>query len=95
MGWFLTGWSVARSGMFSYGDGTMLMIAAPLSASWRADRLAADVRRALFVLVRRHRHRGYRSGRLVPETIARTRPPPASPPQPLPPASPKGPLGAG
>lgn len=32
-GWLLTGWAVARSGAFAIGDGVMLMIAAPCSAS--------------------------------------------------------------
>ena len=30
LGWVLTGWAVSRSRVFSVGDGTMLMIAAPL-----------------------------------------------------------------
>ncbi len=30
LGWLLTGWSLLRSGVFSYADGVLLMVAAPL-----------------------------------------------------------------
>ncbi|RZU76980.1 hypothetical protein EV384_5692 [Micromonospora kangleipakensis] len=70
LGWFLTGWSVARSGMFSYGDGVMLMIAAPLLGLGGALIGSLQTFGALFVLVAGIGI-GYRSGRLVPAAIAR------------------------
>ncbi|WBB75546.1 hypothetical protein O7602_08555 [Micromonospora sp. WMMD1128] len=70
VGWFLTGWSVGRSGMFSYGDGIMLMIAAPLLGLGGALIGSLQTFGAIFVLVAGIGI-GYRSGRLVPETIAR------------------------
>lgn len=94
VGWFLTGWSVARSGMFSYGDGTMLMIAAPLLGLGGALIGSLQTFGAIFVLVAGIGI-GYRSGRLVPETIARDAAAASVAAAPMPPASPKGPLGAG
>ena len=92
-GWFLTGWSVARSGMFSYGDGVMLMIAAPLLGLGGALIGSLQTFGAIFVLISGIGI-GYRSGRLVPAAIARDAaaasvvgtPPPATP------SSPNGPL---
>ena len=69
LGWFLTGWSVARSGMFSYGDGVMLMIAAPLLGLGGALIGSLQTFGAIFVLVAGIGI-GYRSGRLVPAVIA-------------------------
>jgi hypothetical protein len=69
VGWFLTGWSVARSGMFSYGDGVMLMIAAPLLGLGGALIGSLQTFGAIFVLVAGIGI-GYRSGRLVPAVIA-------------------------
>ncbi|MGC3863189.1 hypothetical protein ACPSM1_23725 [Micromonospora chersina] len=69
LGWFLTGWSVARSGMFSYGDGIMLMIAAPLLGLGGALIGSLQTFGAIFVLVSGIGI-GYRSGRLVPAVIA-------------------------
>ncbi|MEU9509243.1 hypothetical protein AB0D32_23525 [Micromonospora sp. NPDC048170] len=70
LGWLLTGWSVARSGMFSIGDGAMLMIAAPLLGVGGALVGALQTFGAIFVLVAGIGI-GYRSGRLVPRDIAR------------------------
>jgi hypothetical protein len=92
VGWFLTGWSVARSGMFSYGDGTMLMIASPLLGLGGALIGSLQTFGALFVLVAGIGI-GYRSGRLVPETIARDAIAASVTATPAPP--PHGPLGAG
>ncbi|SCE85886.1 hypothetical protein GA0070558_11098 [Micromonospora haikouensis] len=69
-GWFLTGWAVARSGMFSLGDGTMMMIAAPLLGIGGALVGSVQTFGAIFVLVAGIGI-GYRSGRLVPAAIAR------------------------
>ncbi|MET7808743.1 hypothetical protein [Micromonospora chersina] len=69
LGWFLTGWSVARSGMFSYGDGIMLMIAAPLLGLGGALIGSLQTFGAIFVLISGIGI-GYRSGRLVPGVIA-------------------------
>ncbi|MET8907456.1 hypothetical protein [Micromonospora sp. NPDC004551] len=69
LGWFLTGWSVARSGMFSYGDGIMLMIAAPLLGLGGALIGSLQTFGAIFVLIAGIGI-GYRSGRLVPAVIA-------------------------
>ncbi|MEU4370992.1 hypothetical protein [Micromonospora chersina] len=69
LGWFLTGWSVARSGMFSYGDGIMLMIAAPLLGLGGALIGSLQTFGAIFVLISGIGI-GYRSGRLVPAVIA-------------------------
>lgn len=70
VGWFLTGWSVARSGMFAYGDGIMLMIAAPLLGLGGALIGSLQTFGAIFVLISGIGI-GYRSGRLVPAVIAR------------------------
>ncbi|SCL36852.1 hypothetical protein GA0070624_5671 [Micromonospora rhizosphaerae] len=70
LGWLLTGWSVARSGMFSYGDGVMLMIAAPLLGLAGALIGSLQTFGALFALVAGIGI-GYRAGRLVPAAIAR------------------------
>ncbi|MEU5724916.1 hypothetical protein [Micromonospora sp. NPDC047738] len=94
LGWFLTGWSVARSGMFSYGDGIMLMIAAPLLGL--AGSLIGSLQTfgAIFVLVSGIGI-GYRSGRLVPAAIARdaiAASVVAAPTNPTTPTTPEGPL---
>ncbi|ATO17459.1 hypothetical protein O7600_08395 [Micromonospora sp. WMMA1998] len=94
VGWFLTGWSVARSGMFSYGDGTMLMIAAPLLGLGGALIGSLQTFGAIFVLVAGIGI-GYRSGRLVPETIARDAATASVAAAPAAPSSPDGPLAAG
>ncbi|MFR9778319.1 hypothetical protein ACL02O_19975 [Micromonospora sp. MS34] len=70
VGWFLTGWSVARSGLFAYGDGIMLMIAAPLLGLGGALIGSLQTFGAIFVLIAGIGI-GYRSGRLVPAVIAR------------------------
>ncbi|WP_434740855.1 hypothetical protein [Micromonospora sp. SH-82] len=70
VGWFLTGWAVARSGAFSYGDGILLMIAAPLLGLGGALVGPLQTFGALFVLIAGIGI-GYRSGRLVPAAIAR------------------------
>ncbi|MDT0532091.1 hypothetical protein RM555_24135 [Micromonospora sp. DSM 115977] len=70
LGWLLTGWSVARSGTFSIGDGVMLMIAAPLLGVGGALIGSLQTFGAIFVLVAGIGI-GYRSGRLVPRDIAR------------------------
>ncbi|MGC4896142.1 hypothetical protein [Micromonospora sp. DT31] len=93
-GWFLTGWSVARSGMFSYGDGVLLMIAAPLLGLGGALIGSLQTFGAIFVLVAGIGI-GYRSGRLVPETIARDAAAASVAVAPAPPSSPSGPLGTG
>jgi hypothetical protein len=69
-GWLCTGWSVARSGVFSIGDGVLLMIAAPLLGLGGALFGALQTFGAIFVLVAGIGI-GYRSGRLVPAAIAR------------------------
>lgn len=87
VGWFLTGWAVARSGTFSIGDGTMLMIAAPLLGIGGALIGSLQTFGAIFVLISGIGI-GYRSGRLLPAVIARdaatasvaTAPPPTAPP---------------
>jgi hypothetical protein len=70
LGWFLIGWSVARSGMFSYGDGLMLMIASPLLGLGGALIGSLQTFGAIFVLIAGIGI-GYRSGRLIPQAIAR------------------------
>ncbi|TDB74178.1 hypothetical protein, partial [Micromonospora sp. KC721] len=70
VGWLLTGWSVARSGTFAIGDGTMLIIAAPLLGLGGALVGSLQTFGAIFVLIAGIGI-GYRSGRLVPATIAR------------------------
>ncbi|MEW2378387.1 hypothetical protein AB0883_20070 [Micromonospora sp. NPDC047812] len=70
LGWLLTGWSVARSGTFSIGDGAMLMIAAPLLGVGGALIGSLQTFGAIFVLISGIGI-GYRSGRLVPRDIAR------------------------
>ncbi|SCL70013.1 hypothetical protein GA0070606_5264 [Micromonospora citrea] len=70
VGWLLTGWSVARSGTFSIGDGTMLMIAAPLLGVGGALIGSLQTFGAIFVLVAGIGI-GYRSGRLMPRDIVR------------------------
>lgn len=92
LGWFLTGWSVARSGMFSYGDGIMLMIAAPLLGLGGALIGSLQTFGAIFVLIAGIGI-GYRSGRLVPATIARDAVAASVTATPSPP--PNGPLAAG
>ena len=79
--------------MFSYGDGVMLMIAAPLLGLGGALIGSLQTFGAIFVLISGIGI-GYRSGRLVPAAIARDAaaasvvgtPPPATP------SSPNGPL---
>ncbi|MBM7083913.1 hypothetical protein [Micromonospora humidisoli] len=70
VGWLLIGWAVARSGAFAIGDGVMLMIAAPLLGLGGALFGPVQTFGAIFVLVAGIGI-GYRSGRLVPATIAR------------------------
>ncbi|MEV4483344.1 hypothetical protein [Micromonospora coxensis] len=91
-GWLLTGWSVARSGMFAIGDGTMLMIAAPLLGLGGALIGSLQTFGAIFVLIAGIGI-GYRSGRLVPATIARDAAT-ASVATPTTPGGPQGPLPA-
>ncbi|MFI7576501.1 hypothetical protein [Micromonospora sp. NPDC049497] len=69
-GWLLTGWAVARSGMFSMGDGTMLMIAAPLLGLAGALVGSLQTFGAIFALIAGIGI-GYRSGRLIPGDIIR------------------------
>ncbi|MEH0845058.1 hypothetical protein V6U81_21980 [Micromonospora sp. CPCC 205711] len=69
-GWLLTGWSVARSGMFAIGDGVMLMIAAPLLGLGGALIGSLQTFGAIFVLISGIGV-AYRSGRLLPAEIAR------------------------
>ncbi|MFU8875087.1 hypothetical protein [Micromonospora sp. SL4-19] len=96
IGWFLTGWSVARSGMFAYGDGIMLMIAAPLLGLGGALVGSLQTFGAIFALVA-GLGIGYRSGRLVPAAIARDAIAASVTATPAPPSgsSPNGPLAAG
>ncbi|MEV0943920.1 hypothetical protein [Micromonospora wenchangensis] len=70
VGWLLIGWAVARSGAFAIGDGVMLMIAAPLLGLGGALFGPLQTFGAIFVLVAGIGI-GYRSGRLVPATVAR------------------------
>ncbi|MFC0003058.1 hypothetical protein [Micromonospora siamensis] len=91
-GWLATGWSVARSGMFAVGDGVMLMIAAPLLGLAGALIGSLQTFGAIFVLIAGIGI-GYRSGRLVPQAIARDAAT-ASVVAPPPPDTPQGPLPA-
>ncbi|WP_018251503.1 hypothetical protein [Salinispora mooreana] len=70
LGWLAIGWAVARSGMFSMGDGVMLMIAAPLLGL--AGSLIGSLQTfgAIFALIAGIGI-GYRSGRLLPRDIIR------------------------
>ncbi|SCL15346.1 hypothetical protein GA0070616_0702 [Micromonospora nigra] len=70
VGWLLTGWAVARSGMFAMGDGVLLMIAAPLLGLAGALINPLQTFGAIFVLIAAIGI-GYRSGRLVPRDIIR------------------------
>ncbi|GAA2217404.1 hypothetical protein ACFY2R_27505 [Micromonospora olivasterospora] len=70
LGWFLTGWAVARSGTFSIADGGMLMVAAPLLGIGGALIGSLQTFGAIFVLIAGIGI-GYRSGRLLPAAIAR------------------------
>ncbi|MFF5173851.1 hypothetical protein ACFY3U_14565 [Micromonospora sp. NPDC000089] len=94
-GWLLIGWSVARSGMFAIGDGVMLMIAAPLLGIGGALIGSLQTFGAIFVLIAGIGI-GYRSGRLVPATIARDAATAslAGTPTPAPGQGPQGPLPA-
>jgi hypothetical protein len=69
VGWFLTGWAVARSGTFSLGDGVMLIIAAPLLGLGGALIGSLQTFGAIFVLIAGIGI-GYRSGRLMPRETA-------------------------
>ncbi|MFU8853847.1 hypothetical protein ACNAW0_23105 [Micromonospora sp. SL1-18] len=97
VGWLFTGWSVARSGLFSYGDGIMLMIAAPLLGLGGALLGSLQTFGAIFALVS-GLGIGYRSGRLVPAAIARDAiaasvvAAPTPPTDPANPTTPNGPL---
>ncbi|SBT47405.1 hypothetical protein [Micromonospora narathiwatensis] len=97
IGWLCTGWAVARSGMFSWGDGIMLMIAAPLLGLGGALLGSLQTFGAIFALVS-GLGIGYRSGRLVPAAIARdviaasVVGAPAPPAGPAKPTTPNGPL---
>jgi len=70
LGWALTGWAVSRSRVFSVGDGTMLMIAAPLLGIAGALLGALQTFGAVFVLAAGIGV-AWRAGRLVPAIIAR------------------------
>lgn len=70
VGWLLTGWAVARSGVFSYGDGFLLMIAAPLLGIAGALIGPLQTFGAMFVLAAGIGI-GYRAGRLLPSAIMR------------------------
>lgn len=70
VGWGLTGWAVARSGAFNYGDGVMLIIAAPLLGIGGALVGPLQTFGALFALVAGIGI-AYRAGRLVPKQIVR------------------------
>ncbi|QOC91261.1 hypothetical protein [Micromonospora craniellae] len=70
VGWLFTGWAVARSGMFSMGDGTMLMIASPLLGLGGALIGSLQTFGAIFVLIAGVGI-AYRSGRLLPREILR------------------------
>ncbi|MFI5484282.1 hypothetical protein ACIBXA_24430 [Micromonospora echinaurantiaca] len=93
VGWALTGWSVARSGMFSMGDGVMLMIAAPLLGLGGALLGSLQTFGAIFVLIAGIGI-GYRSGRLIPSEIMRdaANASLATPAAPTTPSGPTGPL---
>ncbi|MFG2100850.1 hypothetical protein ACGFJ5_09620 [Micromonospora echinaurantiaca] len=93
VGWVLTGWSVARSGMFSMGDGVMLMIAAPLLGLGGALLGSLQTFGAIFVLIAGIGI-GYRSGRLIPSEIMRdaANASLATPATPTTPSGPTGPL---
>ncbi|SCL24430.1 hypothetical protein [Micromonospora inyonensis] len=69
-GWALTGWAVARSGVFSIGDGAMLVIAAPLLGLGGALVGSLQTFGAMFALVAGIGV-AYRAGRLVPRQIVR------------------------
>ncbi|WBB80208.1 hypothetical protein O7606_02135 [Micromonospora sp. WMMD882] len=86
-GWALTGWAVARSGVFSIGDGGMLMIAAPLLGVGGALIGSMQTFGAMFALVAGFGI-AYRAGRLVPKQIARDAAA-ASLATPAPPAAPR------
>lgn len=70
VGWVLTGWSVARSGVFSIGDGGMLIIAAPLLGIGGTLIGSLQTFGAMFVFVA-GLGIAWRAGRLVPAAIAR------------------------
>ncbi|NJP32669.1 hypothetical protein HCJ94_11910 [Micromonospora sp. HSS6-12] len=70
LAWLSIGWAVARSGMFSMGDGTMLMIAAPLLGLGGSLIGSLQTFGAIFVLIAGIGI-GYRSGRLLPRDIIR------------------------
>lgn len=70
LGWLATGWAVARSGMFSMGDGVMLMIAAPLLGLAGSLLGSLQTFGAIFALIAGIGI-GYRSGRLLPRDIIR------------------------
>lgn len=103
LGWLATGWAVARSGMFSMGDGVMLMIAAPLLGLAGSLLGSLQTFGAIFALIAGIGI-GYRSGRLLPRDIIRdvtnaSLPTTAPTAQPAPaaggPAGTGGPLAAG
>ncbi|MCN0153057.1 hypothetical protein [Salinispora arenicola] len=70
LGWLATGWAVARSGMFSVGDGAMLMVAAPLLGLVGSLIGSLQTFGAIFALIAGIGI-GYRSGRLLPRDIIR------------------------
>ncbi|PZG13154.1 hypothetical protein C1I95_24275 [Micromonospora craterilacus] len=98
VGWLCTGWAVARSGMFSIGDGTMLMIASPLLGLGGALIGSLQTFGAIFALIAGIGI-AYRSGRLLPQEILRDATSAsvatAGPAGPARPAGPAGPGGAG
>ncbi|WDZ84118.1 hypothetical protein [Micromonospora cathayae] len=86
-GWALTGWAVARSGVFSLGDGGLLIVAAPLLGLGGALIGSLQTFGALFALVAGIGI-AYRAGRLVPRQIVRDAAA-ASLSTPAPPAAPR------
>lgn len=87
VGWALTGWAVARSGVFSLGDGGMLVVAAPLLGIGGALIGSLQTFGAMFALVAGIGI-AYRAGRLVPKQIVRDAAA-ASLATPVPPATPR------
>jgi hypothetical protein len=94
VGWFLAGWAVARSGVFSYGDGGMLIIASPLLGIGGALIGPLQTFGAIFALVAGIGI-AWRAGRLAPSALAREAAAAsvALPALPAPPAPPTGSLG--
>lgn len=70
LGWFLTGWAIARSGVLSYGDGVLVMLASPLLGIAGALIGSLQTFGAMFVLAAGIGI-AWRAGRLVPSAIVR------------------------